>query len=108
MEQKINSVYTDSLDVSFNIFNVTVGINLLEDTQIPLGKIKMSPQTAKAFLRVLGDNLKQYEEIYGPINVYTEEIAQKEREFNEMLQEMAKKNLENLDKKEGKKSEKTE
>lgn len=93
MEQQINSVYTDAVEVSFNIFNVTVGINLLEDKQIPLGKIKMSPQTAKAFCRILKENIDQYEELYGPINVYTEEIKEKEKELNKKLEEY-RKNLE--------------
>ena len=94
--EQINSVYTDAVEVSFNIFNVTIGINILEDKQIPLGKIKMSPQTAKAFSRILKENLDQYEEIYGPINEYTKEIAAKEREFNEKMKEMAEKNLKEL------------
>lgn len=91
MEKQMTSVYTDSLDVSFNIFNVTVGINLLEESPIPLGKIKMSPQTAKAFLRIMKDNLDQYEELYGPINEYTPEAVQKEKELNEKLKELSMK-----------------
>lgn len=92
-----NSVYSDCLDVSFNIFNVTVGINIFEDqNKLPLGKIKMSPQTAKAFSRVLKENITQYEEIYGPIQEYTPEILEKEREMDAKLKELAAKRKDDL------------
>lgn len=80
--KQINSLYTDGMGAIFNIYNFTFLVNLYEEGQlINLGKIKMSPETAKAFHKILGDNIKMYEETYGSINVYTEEVKEKEKEL---------------------------
>lgn len=85
MTDKITSVYTDGIDVSFNLYNITMAINLFEDEPMLLGKVKMSPQTAKAFLKILGDNIASYEAIYGPILEYNSEMKERERKFNEEM-----------------------
>lgn len=86
-EQQINSLYTDVVDVTFNMYNITLLIQLMEDGPKPisLGKIKMSPQTAKYLCTMLKNNLDKYEELYAPIPVYNEEVIAKERAFNEEL-----------------------
>lgn len=86
-DTKINSLYTDVIDVTFNMYNVTLLIQLMEEgpTPLVLGKIKMSPQTAKSLYNMLKNNLDKYEELYSEIPVYNEEVIAKERAFNEEL-----------------------
>lgn len=84
---QLRSVYTDSLDVTFNIYNFTAIVRILEDTPIEVGRIKMSPETAKLLHKILGDNIKSYEELYGHINIYTEEARQREIELDQKLKE---------------------
>ena len=86
-ETKINSLYTDVVDVKFNMYNITLLIQLMEDEPAPimLGKIKMSPQTAKSLYNMLKINLDKYEELYATIPVYDEEVIARERAFNEEL-----------------------
>lgn len=86
-KNQITSVYTDVIDVNFNMFNVTLFIKLMEDGPLPidLGKVKMSPQTAKGLVNALQRNIEKYEELYGAIPIYTEEILEKEKKFYEEL-----------------------
>lgn len=82
------SAYSDYSRIDFNIFNVSILFGSLENGNIvPMGKIKMSPQAAKALQEILTSNLKMYEEIYGPINVYDDEAKAKEKRNLEMLKE---------------------
>lgn len=86
------SVYSDHLDLTFNMYNVNLLINCFEEGEsLRLGTIKVSPTTAKAFLKLLQTNLEQYEELYGEIPTYTEEIKQKEKELDKKLKEEAEK-----------------
>lgn len=89
---KINSVYSDATDVSFNIYNFNIMFRLIEDGQaLLLGKIKMSPETAKATYKLLGENIKQYEECYGKINVYNDKSRENERKLQEKLMKLKEK-----------------
>lgn len=101
-EPKITSIYTDAIDVSYNMYNVTLKIQSIEEKNIPalLGNIKMSPQTLKALIPVLQRNLEGYESIYGEIPSYTEEVKEKERKAYEVLeqrQEEERRKLEELE-----------
>jgi len=84
--QIMNSVYSDFTDVGFNLYNFTLYFGAMEDGKSQLlGKVKMSPETAKQFAKILNKNLESYEEIYGKINEFTSKAAEKERKMIEEI-----------------------
>ena len=101
----VNSVYTDFTDVGFNLYNFTLYFGIVEDgkTQL-LGKIKMSPETAKQFATVLNTNIESYEQVYGKINEFTPEVAKKEQEMIEKIQKLRMEQQKKMEKRENKNS----
>lgn len=98
----LNSVYTDFTDIGFNLYNFTLYFGVVEDGQSQLlGKVKMSPETAKQFASILNKNLESYEAVYGKINEFTPEVAEKEKrmieEINNFKKQQQKKNSETTD-----------
>lgn len=88
--QVTNSVYSDFTDIGFNLYNFTLYFGTLEDGKSQLlGKIKMSPETAKQFLNMLKTNLESYEKVYGKINEFTPEVAEKERKMIEEIKKFS-------------------
>lgn len=88
--QVTNSVYSDFTDVGFNLYNFTLYFGTLEDGKSQLlGKVKMSPETAKQFLNMLKTNLESYEKVYGKINEFTPEVAEKERKMIEEIKKFS-------------------
>lgn len=88
--QVTNSVYSDFTDVGFNLYNFTLYFGTLEDGKSQLlGKVKMSPETAKQFLNMLKTNLESYEKVYGKINEFTPEAAEKERKMIEEIKKFS-------------------
>jgi hypothetical protein len=87
--QVTNSVYSDFTDVGFNLYNFTLYFGTLEDGKSQLlGKVKMSPETAKQFVNMLTKNLESYEKVYGKINEFTPEVAERERKMIEELNKL--------------------
>lgn len=92
LPQEIVPVYSDAIDVFFNMYSVTLDFKALGRERIIqlLGSIKMSPTTAKLLHKQLGDSLQQYEEFYcdgKELPVYNDKIRNKEREYNEKLKQ---------------------
>jgi hypothetical protein len=88
--QVANSVYSDFTDVGFNLYNFTLYFGIMEDGKSQLlGKVKMSPETAKQFLNMLKTNLESYEKVYGKINEFTPEVAEKERKMIEEIKKFS-------------------
>jgi len=82
----VNSVYTDFTDIGFNLYNFTLYFGIVEDGKTHLlGKVKMSPETAKQFASILNKNLESYEKVYGKINEFTPETAERERKMIEEI-----------------------
>jgi len=81
MDQKI--IYTNQIQIAMQPMDFMLLLNVAS----PDGNIRnealvyLSPQHAKALLRVLAENVKNYEEIFGEINV--EPNANKVRELQE-------------------------
>lgn len=87
MSEKINSVYSDYLNTTFNLYNFTLHFGMVEEREVKnFGRIKISPESAKQLAQLLQTNIESYEKIYGKINEYTPEIAEKEKEFIEKVQ----------------------
>lgn len=85
MENQL-SAYADYSNIKFNIYNFSLIFGSIEDGKIiPMGKIKMSPESAKELLKLLESNVETYEEIYGEINEFDEHAKQKEKEAAEKL-----------------------
>lgn len=81
-----NSVYSDFTDIGFNLYNFTFYFGVVEEGQSQLlGKIKMSPETAKQFANILNTNIESYEKVYGTINEFTPEVAEKEKQMIEEI-----------------------
>lgn len=89
--QVVNSVYSDVVDVGFNLYNFTLYFATLEDgkTQL-LGKVKMSPETTKQLAQILNKNLESYEKVYGKINEFTPEVAEREKKMIEEIEKYKK------------------
>lgn len=82
----MNSVYSDFTDIGFNLYNFTLYFGTIEDGKTHLlGKVKMSPETAKQFASILNKNLESYEKVYGKINEFTPEVAERERKMIEEI-----------------------
>lgn len=86
------SVYSDFTMVNTNLYNFTLIFGIVEKPRgeeeekvFELGRIKMSPETAKQFCKMLENSIKTYESVYGKINEYTKEVARREMELNEKL-----------------------
>jgi len=85
MEQQL-SAYSDFSNVNFNIYNFTFLFGSYEEGKIiPMGKIKMSPETAKALSELLQTNIEAYEKTYGPINVYDDQAKANEKILSDSL-----------------------
>ena len=82
--QIVPSVYTDFANIGFNIYNFTLYFGSVEEnTNQLIGKIKMSPETAKSLRDMLDKNVQTYEETYGTINVFDEAAKEKEKELRD-------------------------
>lgn len=93
----VGSVYTDGSDIVFNLYNFSLIFASIEgESAQVLGKIKMSPETAKEFANKLMKSIEAYEEIYGEIKVRTPEIEKKEAEFKKKMMSN-KQNAENAE-----------
>ncbi|QUH22058.1 DUF3467 domain-containing protein [Alkaliphilus sp. B6464] len=78
------SVYSDFVNIGFNLYNFTLYFGSIEENSNQLmGKVKMSPETAKALRDALDKNIKTYEDTYGYINTFTEDVKIKEIELRE-------------------------
>lgn len=83
------SIYSDALKVYFNYDNFSLDFLSKEDGNIHfLGRVKLSPQSAKELKKSLDWNIKKYESVYGKINNYDEKAKEKEDAARkEMLEE---------------------
>ena len=76
----INSMYADYTNVTFNLYNFSLYFGSIEENGAQVfGKVKMSPEAMKQFADLLQKNIKIYEETYGKINEFTEEVEKKEK-----------------------------
>src|SRR5690554_3168894 len=93
----LNSIYSDAVNVSCNLFNFTLAFGTVENgQQFSLGKIKMSPEMALEFSKLLQKNIETYEKVYGKINELTPEVKEREQKIIDEF----KKQKEKIDKKE--------
>ncbi len=82
METKV--IYTNQIQIAMQAFDFT----LLLNTITPDGKtenqaiVYLSPQHAKGLLHVLVENVQQYEELFGTINLEPNQDRIKELEDN--------------------------
>ena len=79
MESKI--IFSEYSDFTFNFYQFTQYIIQYEDGKGDCkSQIRMSPEVAKLLHKTLGDNIEKYEELYGEIKTFTEEMKAKEKE----------------------------
>lgn len=80
------SVYADYSNINFNIYNFSLLFGSIEEGRVvTMGKIKMSPEAAKALVDLLQTNIEAYETTYGPINVFDEKAREREQILAETL-----------------------
>ena len=80
---KIEAKYSDSVFINFNPFGFTFdfsqNISQLKMIKV-LSRISFSPQHTKAFLNVLQNQVKAYEERFGEIKITDDMKAQAEKQ----------------------------
>jgi hypothetical protein len=70
--EKIESKYSDAAFINMNAFGITLdfGQQLPQLNSLKIfDRISMSPQHAKVFSQILVENIKQYEERFGKIEI---------------------------------------
>jgi hypothetical protein len=60
--------YVNNMEIAVSKFDLAFKLSRMSGKgQLELGEISLSPQHAKAFLRVLHENIKVYESLFGEI-----------------------------------------
>lgn len=94
MEQKITFSEYNDFTFNFYLFSQYV-IQYEEGKGVCKTQIKMSPEVAKLLHKTLGENIDKYEQLYGEIKTFTEEMKQKEtEELNKTIRETEEKEIE--------------
>lgn len=95
MENTNTSLYSDAVKAYFNYDNFCLDFLSKEDGTINfLGRVKLSPQSAKELRKALDSNIKRYESIYGKINNFDEKARDKEEAARKEMLEAQNKKLE--------------
>lgn len=93
--ENFNSIYSDAHKIYFNYDNICLDFLSKEDGQVNfLGRIKLSPQSARELNKALSSNIKKYEEIYGRINKFDEKAKEKEEEARKIMLEQQNEKIE--------------
>ena len=75
VEEKLPDFYVNQVNMAFSVYDVTFIFGTMplpgeKDTQLdPIVKIRMSPQHAKVFSKLLAKNIDKYEEDIGNIPI---------------------------------------
>lgn len=73
-ENKPFKVYSNDIQIGMSVYDITIQLRQqTPDGAEVLGNVFLSPQHAKALVNILAQNVRQYEEYFGEIQLATED-----------------------------------